>query len=1659
MRSESGRDCLQQRNGQGLRAAHREAEGRGGKDACALSTPARLRAKMRESVAAHPNDLEARHERAQLGECMEARRRGGRAGSQGDGAGAHTGLGATVQLDLRGRWGEARAAPTGSNPGGAEREAGRYRRGRGFLADHAYGRETGGARSNPTLTICGDAGSPVPILAHSVHSCAGGRNNSDSCDSDSSVQETLFPLFASVSLSTHVFSQALPRLQGETSRRGTPLTFYRGDIRWWSRCERRAPAFSPTTGACGPDRTGPDVRVQPPRRPTSSVCAIPTTSPTSAFSGLTGSTLFLEGRKQAEVRPSGHFRDSSWPQLHSCPEVRSGHFRNSSWPELHSFPEVRPSGHSRDSSWQELNSWPEVRTRHFPWSSWKQVNLVSEVRTEHPQWSSRTKLNWAEVSTRREANRAVNVSTPGAIDAAVHGAVSGTGDLQREGAHNMAARSKKTKGAAGNSKDLKGGVARHGQREISREDMDMSALGEALKAEALEQQAAAGAACGMGKKQEARMRQADRFAQQIEAQAARKEEAKRQEKATKASLENIHTINQELAERGLRLDDAVMLQAIAQLRTLPQAQQVAEPLLRQSINTTLYLARTEDANAPSGSLRARTVGLMERGFGTQATVRLRLMTALGMSSDQARQARLSVERWARSQGQLQLNFLPDPEGPQEHAVVAIIFKPPHDLIQKSWSGPRIQLGSEETATAFEHKLLLNPQHMEADLTPLAGQTAPLQGIAKVLRAMGLSVGQMEDYFLRCLQQTCEPHLAKLFLYIRVELARRTGEKTRRLDPFLVGSSAGGGGPRITVGMADTAKLSAAVNTQGKIFIGPSPSNHLLSAEVVLGEYKRPVQEWPSTQKEACKALREETRAALHHGDEVWSTFDRKAQELLQEGEKGISTTQLSQVLDELLLYVRKEQDLRQMIHGPCMEIYAAMGAEDGDAGMRIRTLLTKVQSEVKTFAQGPWRERKDQMGIIWVKPQSEQALRTKVKEHLKTRRPGPQAWKEATESLLRSSTDLGQGTTLQIFLVGMMVTPTSLFDLGGGFPIMIQNAAEVHGRLSKSRKLWLAGCEGEGKWMEEEVAETSLALSIVTKCREGIFFFAPLKAVDEAHDRNSNQRRATRVSVMMPVSDDWHWHVTKVAATLGITKELTEYIMEDLGDLRRQGILEAIALPEAEVVAYGLRVYVQTLDRGASTTKWSQGLALEGDNKALIERELDFTVRAAIHKAAAGGCWKEGKEVGVMGVQDLLADVALEFNPLGSSTMARALAHLPFLESRQDMGELVAKALQTLLRDDDIRTWIIGGHTLYLRAEYEVQVDGLPEGALGISAGDSLPHECIGLVAERLEETKEKVLHFLRSRSILTPTSADDVQDHWVFVQERPKFARELGSAALERELARAQVQGAARLSTEALANIIRTDCIHTIPPESFVPQTDSWGGWIPVQEFSLGHALQAYVEGPLEQIAWTTVRTLQEEGRALQLGHEERRAFASPRMMPTLILGQEPISECFSGIFERMSQRIIKQKSSDWPQELMKAVQADEEEVLTEILEGKPLPVLLPIQQGATFDELTSTIVERLYEVVGHPLVTTPRGFELFNEVLTKRSRFRACKVGLVAFDKADALFEVDQHLLDALDPQDAKAFENLRRALNKRGRDEDEDDGEEAGQRATAKPSPAPK
>jgi len=860
-------------------------------------------------------------------------------------------------------------------------------------------------------------------------------------------------------------------------------------------------------------------------------------------------------------------------------------------------------------------------------------------------------------------------------------------------------------------------------------------------------------------------------------------------------------------------------------------------------------------------------------------------------------------------------------------------------------------------------------------------------------------------------------------------------------------------------MAEIAQLSAAVNTQGKIFIGPSPSNHLLSAEVVLGEYKRPVQEWPSTQKEACKALREETRAALHRGDEVWSTFDRRAQEILQEGEDGIPMTQLAQVLDELLLYVRKEQDLRQVIHGPCMEIYAEMNTGERSAGVRIRELLAKVQSEVRTFAQGPWRERQDQMGIIWVRPQSEQDFKAKVKELLKARRPGPQAWKEATESLLRSSPDLGQGTNLQIFLVGMMVTPNHFFDLGGGFPIMVQNATEVHGRLAKSKKLWLAGCEGLGKWMEEEVAETSLALSIVTKCREGIFFFAPIKAVDEARDRSLNQRRATRISAMMPVSDDWHWHVTKVAATLGIAKELTEYIMEDLGDLRRQGILEAVALPEAEVVAYGLRVYVQTLDRGASTTKWSQGLELEGDNKALIERELDFTVRAAIYKAAAGGCWKEGKEVGVMGVQDLLDDVALDFNPLGSSTMARALAHLPFLESRQDMGELVAKALQTLLRDEDIRTWIIGGHTLYLRAEYEVQVDGLPEGAPGISAGDSLPHEYIGLVAERLEETKEKLLHFLRSRSILTLTSVDDVRDHWIFVQERPKFARELGSAALEHELARAQVQGAARLSTEVLANIIRTDCIHTIPPESFVPQKDSWGGWIPVQEFSLGHALQAYVEGFLEQIAWATVRTLQEEGRVLQFVHEERRAFASPRMMPTLILRQKPISECFSEIFANLIQRIIKQGPPDWPQELMKAVQADEEEVLTETLEGKPLPVLLPIRQGITFDELASTMVERLYEVVGHPLITTPRGFELLNEVLTKRSRFRACKVGLVAFDKADALFEVDQHLLDALDPQDAKAFENLRRALNKRGRDEDEDDGEEAGQRATAKSSPAPK
>jgi len=342
MRGESGGDSLQHRRGRGLRVAHREAECRDGKDACALSTPACLRAKMRKGVAAHLCDLEARYERAQFGGCMEARGQGDRAGSQGDGAGAHTGLGATIQLDMRGRWCEARAAPAGANPHGAERKAGRCRRGRGSLANHAHGTETGGARSNPTPTVCRDAGSPDPILAPSVHSYAEGRNNSDSCNSDPSVEETLLPLFASVSLSTHVFSQARPRLQGETSFREARHTFVSGDTRWRSECERRAPAFSPTTGACGLDRTGLDVRVQPPRRPTSSVCTIPsaTTSPTSTFSGLTGSTLFSECRKQAEVRPSGHLRGGSWTELNLVPEVRIGHFRGGSWAELNWTSEV-----------------------------------------------------------------------------------------------------------------------------------------------------------------------------------------------------------------------------------------------------------------------------------------------------------------------------------------------------------------------------------------------------------------------------------------------------------------------------------------------------------------------------------------------------------------------------------------------------------------------------------------------------------------------------------------------------------------------------------------------------------------------------------------------------------------------------------------------------------------------------------------------------------------------------------------------------------------------------------------------------------------------------------------------------------------------------------------------------------------------------------------------------------------------------------------------------------------------------------------------------------------------------------------------------------------------------------------------------------------------
>jgi hypothetical protein len=162
--------------------------------------------------------------------------------------------------------------------------------------------------------------------------------------------------------------------------------------------------------------------------------------------------------------------------------------------------------------------------------------------------------------------------------------------------------------------------------------------------------------------------------------------------------------------------------------------------------------------------------------------------------------------------------------------------------------------------------------------------------------------------------------------------------------------------------------------------------------------------------------------------------------------------------------------------------------------------------------------------------------------------------------------------------------------------------------------------------------------------------------------------------------------------------------------------------------------------------------------------------------------------------------------------------------------------------------------------------------------------------------------------------------------------------------------------------------------------------------------------------------------------------------------------------IFMRMNQRIIKKDLPAWPQELAKAIQADEEDALTEIIEDKALPVILPIQQGSAFNELTSTVVEGLYETFGHPLITTPRGFDLLNEILTKRGRFRPCKLGVVAFDKSDPLFEVDKNLLDTLDPKDGGAFETLCLSLDKRGRDQEDNASGNKGHRAAVKPSPTP-
>ena len=856
-------------------------------------------------------------------------------------------------------------------------------------------------------------------------------------------------------------------------------------------------------------------------------------------------------------------------------------------------------------------------------------------------------------------------------------------------------------------------------------------------------------------------------------------------------------------------------------------------------------------------------------------------------------------------------------------------------------------------------------------------------------------------------------------------------------------------------VTDAALVPPPFSAHGQILLGPSDSQHIVKVNVLFSKGHREILSWPTSQNEACRALRADAVAFFEDAQRKLSDFLAAARHLLAAEAEEVSTLSFASNMQDLLLSFRTETGLMKEIHAPSALILEAKPGLDSVQLKAIHNSLKVVVSAVETFIKGPWAQKKGQMGVVWCKPKDVNAFRDKVKAKVKGKRPTAASWRAATEDLLRQEPDIGEGVRMQIYKVGVKVTLQSWFDLSS-FPVMVLNGPVIHSKLSRSKPSLLAGLAAEVKWIEEVIERGTSILTLMRERLEaGYFFYAPLNASDEAPNQ-LGQRRATALKDMKGAEGLGPLHVRNLADTLQKPLEEMDYVMETLGELRRQGLAATVPLPRHSLVAYGLKAFIKTLNDHASSSAWAAELHPEQEDREWLWKELKFILRAAIFHATAQGCWQENQEIGSAGlfVQDAMT---LEFNYTGLGTMARVVAPFASLASYLDLNEFVIEALQLLLHDKEIQAWGIGGHTLFLRSEFRIVLEEGGEDLPAMAPGDLPPAERVTFSEPKQADVCEQLLRFVRAGHILVKEPPETPQEHWAAVAECPKYFTSLVAPTLANKLSQKTEGKTARLPPLDLIEASQTDSLTSasFKRTCFVPASGSSQGWIQAPEYSLNHALLQDAAGLGEQLAWRSVKQLVEEGRVLFLEDGGRTAFYSPRMLSSLQITKERMQESFTGVHLTMGKRTIAKKSStSWHKDLATFLRDDEEARLRDHLLAMPLPLFLPFQPDAPGDSITVAEVQQVFQILKHPLVTTAEGFNIMREILQERGVFRRTSQGLLLLDHEDGLVNVEQADLDKTNIVEPTALEILRRSILKRGRD-GEEDGHDGEARAAAKPA----